>query len=128
MAWKWKISKCHLSISLEAPAAGSVEFPLQLYSVHTELLSCAACNSQDGDKRFHTEWTEASQDFDEMNLKDDLFRGIVSYRTLLSGSCPCNYKTARHCPRTFICECLIVVFSFRLDLFVGGSHWLRISV
>jgi hypothetical protein len=46
------------------------------------------CSIGDGDKAFYTEWNEASESFDEMNLHENLLRGIYAYGTLCGGSCP----------------------------------------
>lgn len=59
---------------------------------------CVACSFGDGDNRFYTEWNEATQTFEDMNLHENLLRGIFAYGRFPAGSCPFICEATRRCP------------------------------
>ncbi len=51
------------------------------FQVHSYQILCPICSMSEGNE-FYTEWTESYESFDQMNLHENLLRGIYAYGAL----------------------------------------------
>jgi hypothetical protein len=63
--------------------------PVESHCMPFTLKFCFICSMSEGNE-FYTEWTESYESFDQMNLHENLLRGIYAYGTFSVNSMLCH--------------------------------------